>query len=79
MSQSQQSNILSFFYNGDTDNLGYLILFNKNIILSSNQLTLDTFGSDFIKPNLSPPIPPSFTRVGPTRRKAYVVTPQASD
>jgi hypothetical protein len=73
MSQSKQSDILSSFYDGDTDNLGYSTLFNKNTILSSSQPTLDIFGFDFIKPNLPPPIPPSFTRVGPTQRKAYVL------
>jgi hypothetical protein len=64
---------LSSFYDGDIDNLGYITLFNENTILSSSQLILDTFGSDFIRLNLPPPIPPSFTRVGLTRRKAYVL------
>jgi hypothetical protein len=73
MSQSQQSNILSSFYDGETDNLGYLISFNEPTTLPSSQLTIDTFNSDFIRPNILSPIPPSFTRIRPTRRKAFVL------
>ena len=73
MSQSQQSDILSSFYDGEADNLGYLTSFNEPTTLSSSQPTLDTFGSEFIRPSIPPPIPPSFTRVGPTRRKTFVL------
>jgi hypothetical protein len=72
MSQSQHSNFASSIYDGEIDNLSYLTTPNPPATPSSSQYTLDASKQDFLRP-LRPVVPSSFTRVGPDRRKAFVL------
>ncbi|KAJ5264775.1 hypothetical protein N7505_007568 [Penicillium chrysogenum] len=75
MSQSQHSDFLPTLFDRDTDNLGYLIP-SSRALTPSSQLTVEPFDAvdtDFLRPSNLLPIPPSLTRVGPDRRKAYVL------
>jgi hypothetical protein len=73
MSQSQHSDFASSLYGGEIDNLSYLASSNPLATSSGSQFALDTPDQDFLRPNLRPVVPPSFTRVGPDRRKAFVL------
>ena len=72
MSQSQHSDFASSLYDGEIDNLSFLTPLNPPATPGS-QYTLDTSDQDFLRPNLRPAVPSSFTRVGPDRRKAFVL------
>ena len=77
MSQSQQSNLTSSIYDGDIDNLGYLTPSNRlgtpEPSTSQQTFDLDSIDSEFLRP-IIPLIPPtSLLRVGPDRRKAFVL------
>ncbi|KAJ5310940.1 uncharacterized protein N7443_003401 [Penicillium atrosanguineum] len=72
MSQNQQSPFSSSIYDSDFDN--YIPPnhpFTPN--LSESQETLPSLDTDFLRPLLPPAIPPSLTRVGPSRNKAYIL------
>jgi hypothetical protein len=76
MSQSQHSDILPTLFDRDTDNLSYLIPSSRAPTPPGSQLTiepLDAIDTDFLRPSNLLPIPSSLTRVGPNRRKAYVL------
>ena len=76
MSQSQHSDFLPTLYDADTDNLSYLIPSSRVPTPSGSQLTIEPFDAidtDFLRPSNLLPIPHSLTRVGPDRRKAYVL------
>lgn len=77
MSQSQLSEAFSSsIYNSDIDNIAYLAPENLQIFtpdLSGSQQTLDSCTPEFFQPPPPPVIPPSLTRIGPNRRKAYVL------
>ncbi|KAJ5666470.1 uncharacterized protein N7477_008918 [Penicillium maclennaniae] len=62
MSQSQHSDFASSLYDDEIDNLSYLAASNPPATPSGN----------FLRP-LRPVVPSSFTRVGPDRRKAFVL------
>lgn len=69
MSQSQQSeDFSSSIYDSDLENLAYL-----TPDLSGSQQKFDSFDPEFLRPAPPPSIPSSLTRVGPDRRKAYVL------
>jgi hypothetical protein len=76
MSQSQHSNVfLSSLYD-DTDSIPYLTPENPQLFtpeLSSSQQTFNSFEQDFLRPQPHLLIPSLFKRVGPDRRKAYVL------
>lgn len=81
MSQSQQSDFLSSLYDGDigdADNLTYLTPSNQPATPSGSQHTLDTFDSSFLRPAIPLAIPSALERVGPDRRKAYVLYTEMS-
>lgn len=72
MSQNQQSPFSSSIYDSDFDN--YIPPnhpFTPN--LSESQEILPSLDTDFLRPLLPPAIPPSLTRVGPGRNKAYIL------
>jgi hypothetical protein len=80
MSQLQYSDadgFLSSIYDGDIDNLPYLppedshLLYTPEVLVS--QQTTDSFDQEFIRPSAPPTIPSSLKRVGPDRRKGYVL------
>lgn len=77
MSQSQQSDSLSSsIYDSNIDNIAYLPSDAPQLLtsdLSSSQQTFDSFDPEFLRPRPPPLIPSSLTRVGPDRRKAYVL------
>lgn len=76
MSQSQQSDFASSFYDSEIDNLGYLPHSNLHHLApepSGSQQTFDSRHSDFRRTILPPVVPSSLTHVGPDRRKAYVL------
>jgi len=75
MSQSQQSDFTSSLYDGDLDNLTYLTPSDQpaNLDLSSSQQTFDAFGPEFLRPGIPLVVPSSLIRVGPDRRKAFVL------
>ncbi|KAJ5882664.1 uncharacterized protein N7529_001336, partial [Penicillium soppii] len=56
-----------------TDNLTYLVLSNPLITPSSSHTIADIFDPDFIRPSLLILVPPSLIRVGPNRRKDFVL------
>jgi hypothetical protein len=77
MSQSQQSNLTSSIYDGDIGNLGYLTPSNRlgtpDLPTSQQTFDLESISPEFLRPVI-PLIPPtSLIRVGPDRRKAYVL------
>lgn len=76
MAQSQHSDIFPSSIYDDTESIQYLTsgypqLFTPD--LSSSQKTLDPLESDFLRPQPPQSIPSSFQRVGPNRRKDYVL------
>lgn len=71
--QSQFSDFASSLYDGDTDNLTYLVPSNPPTTPSGSQTTADIFDPDFIRPSLPILVPPSLTCVGPNRRKKFVL------
>lgn len=71
MSQSQHSDFLSSIYDGDIGNLSYHTPSNHPATPSGSQATLPDFHHDFLRPDHPLPLPPSLTRVGPDRRKAF--------
>lgn len=71
MSQSQYSDFASSLCDGEIDNLNYLTTPNPLATLSGSQYALDISDQDFLRPPR--PVLPSFTRVGPDRRKAFVL------
>jgi hypothetical protein len=73
MSQSQHSDFPSSLYDGDIGNLSYLTPSNQPATPSGSQATFYDFQDDFLRPNNPHLVPPSFTRVGPDRRKAFVL------
>jgi hypothetical protein len=73
MSQSQQSDFTSSLYDIELDNLTYLTPSNHLATPSGSQQTFDTFDPSFLRPAIPPTIPSTFERVGPDRRKAYVL------
>jgi hypothetical protein len=73
MSQSQHSDFASSLYDGDIDNIAYLTPSNQPATPSGSQHTFDTFEPDFLRPTIPPLIPEIFSRVGPDRRKAFVL------
>lgn len=77
MSQSQHSEAFSSsIYDGDIENLTYLAPENPQVFtpdLSVSQQTFDSFNPEFLRPHPPLIIPPSLTRVGPDRRKAYIL------
>jgi hypothetical protein len=76
MSQSQHSDFTSSLYDGDTDNISYLASSSLPELtpeLSSSQQAFESFNAEFLRLLAPPTIPPSFTRLGPDRRKAYVL------
>lgn len=73
MSQSQHSDFVPSFYDGDIDNLGYLAPSSQDPTPSGSQLILEAIDTEFLRPINFPPIPSSLTRVGPNRRKDYVL------
>lgn len=72
MSQSQHSDFTSSIYDGEIDNLSYLATSNPLATPSGSQYALNTSDRDFLRPT-RPVVPSSFTRVGPDRRKAFVL------
>jgi hypothetical protein len=71
MSQSQHSDFQSSIYNGDLDNLSYLTPSIQAAIPSGSQAISESH-HEFLPPDLPlPQNPPSFTCVGPDRRKNY--------
>lgn len=77
MSQSHQSDSLSSsIYESNIDNIAYLPSDTLQILTSDlcgSQQTFDSFDSESLRPGHPPLIPSSLTRVGPDRRKAYVL------
>lgn len=76
MSQSQNSDVFPSSLYDDTDSIPYLPLDPPQPFtpeLSGSQQTFDPFNQDFLRPQAPPTIPPSLTRLGPDRRKAYVL------
>jgi hypothetical protein len=73
MSQSQQSDFASSLYDGDIDNISYLAPSNYLATPSSSQHTIDPFDTDFLRPTIPPILPSSLQRVGPDRRKAFIL------
>lgn len=76
MSQSQNSDVFPSSLYDNTDSILYLPsdpLQPFTPKLSGSQQTFDPFNQDFLRPQAPPIIPPSLTRLGPDRRKAYVL------
>jgi hypothetical protein len=73
MSQSQHSDFASSFYDGEIDNLSCLTPSNHLATLSTSQYALDISDQDFLRPNIPLAVPSFFTRVGPDRRKAFLL------
>jgi hypothetical protein len=73
MSQSQYSDFTSSFYEGEIDNFSYLTSSNHLATPSTSQYALDISDQDFLRPNIPQAIPSCFTRVGPDRRKAFLL------
>lgn len=76
MSQSQQSDFASSLYDAEIDNLTFLTSSNHAATPSGSQHpfdALDPSASSFIRPAIPLTIPSSLERVGPDRRKAYVL------
>lgn len=76
MSQSQNSDVFPSSLYDDTDSIPYLPSDPPQPFtpeLSGSQQTFDPFNQDFLRPQAPPTIPPSLTRLGPDRRKAYVL------
>jgi hypothetical protein len=81
MSQSQHSDFASSLYNGDIDNISYLTPSESQVFTpepSGSLHALEPFDHDFLRPAIPLTAPPIFTRVGPDRRKAYVLYDQMS-
>lgn len=73
MSQSQQSDFASSLYDVEFDNSAYLTPSNCPATPSGSQQTFDTLENSFLRPAI-PLIPPStFERVGPDRRRLYLL------
>lgn len=68
MPQSQLSDFASSLYSGDIDDLSYLL--TQQITPSASQHTID---ASFRQPDDPLPIPSSLTRVGPDRRKGFIL------
>jgi hypothetical protein len=76
MSQSQHSDVFPSSLYDDTDSIPYLAPENPQLFtpeLSSSQQTFNSFEQDFLRPQPRLLIPSLFKRVGPDRRKAYVL------
>lgn len=80
MSQLQYSDADGFsssIYDGDIDNLTFLPPENSHLLytseLSVSQQTINSFDQEFLRPSAPLTIPLSLTRVGPDRRKGYVL------
>ena len=73
ISQSQQSDFASSLYDGDLDNLSYLTLSIHPATLSTSQYTLETFDPNFLRPNIPLKVPSYLKRVGPDKRKTFVL------
>ncbi|KAJ5318395.1 hypothetical protein N7476_004815 [Penicillium atrosanguineum] len=76
MSQSQYSDIFPSSTFNDTENIPYFASENPQLFTpepSSSQQTLSSLNQDFSRPQPPLSIPPLFKRVGPNRRKNYVL------
>jgi hypothetical protein len=73
MSQSQHSDFTSSLYDSEIDNLSYLTSSNHLATPSGSQYTLEASDQDFLRPIISLAVPSFFTRVGPDRRKAFIL------
>jgi hypothetical protein len=73
MSQSQQSNLPSSLYDGEIDNLTYLTHSHPLATPSETQHTFDILDTSFLRPAIPLTIPSILERVGPDRRKAYIL------
>lgn len=76
MAQSQHSDIFPSSIYDDTESIQYLRSEHPQLFTpdpSSSQKTLDLLDSDFLRPQPPQTIPSSFQRVGPTRRKGYLL------
>ena len=72
MSESQHSDRLSSIYDGDIDRY----LENPHSFTpdpSSSQQTSDSLEPEFLRPSPRPIVPSSLIRLGPNRRKDYVL------
>jgi hypothetical protein len=73
-SQSQQSDYLPSLYEEETDQSSFLSP-SQHLITPTpsffSSYPIEGSEPDFLRPNN--PIPPSLTRVGPDRRKAFVL------
>ena len=72
-SQSQQSNFILSLYNGEVEQLTYLVLSNPFKTPSDSQAIYNMFNPDFLQLNIPTLVPPSLTRVGPDRRKIFIL------
>jgi hypothetical protein len=73
-SQSQLSDFVSSFYDDQTNELTYLGPSNPPTTpLGSQTTTTDLFHPDFTRPSVPITIPSFFLRVGPNRRKDFVL------
>lgn len=72
-SQSQQSDFASSLYDGEVEQLTYLAASNPFETPSGSRATYDAFDPEFLRPNPPTLIPLSLTRVGPDRRKTFVL------
>lgn len=73
MSQNQHSDFASSLYDDEIDNLSYLSSSNYLATLSGSQYILEASNQEFLRPNIPLAVPSSFTRVGPDRRKAFIL------
>ena len=77
MSQSQQSNLTSSIYDGDIGNLSYLTPLNRlgtpDPSISQQTFDLNSIDPEFLRLVIPLAPPTSLIRVGPDRRKAYVL------
>jgi hypothetical protein len=71
-SQSQLTDFPSSFYDGDIDHIAYLTPSNP-LATPSNTQGPQSFLPDFLQQDTTPVVPSSLTRVGPNRKKAYVL------
>ena len=76
MSESQQSDFVSLLYDAEIESLTFLNSSNYPATPSGSQYIFDTIKPSvplFIQPAVPLTIPSSLKRVGPDRRKAYVL------
>lgn len=75
MSESQKPDFASSLYDGDIDPFTYLAPPNQlvTLALSSSQQIFNAFDSEFLRLGIPLVALSSLTRVGPDRRKAFVL------